>query len=491
MTTPMSPLQRLFLRLERQDYPMDTMGIFVLRPGPDGPLEYDTVRAHLDHRIRQIPALTRQQSRTVRGIAQERWMRASSFDIHDHLERATAPWPGDVRALRDLAIANSAVPLDRHRPLWKAWYVEGGADGTTAVLLRIHMAAVERLGGMSVEHALFSTEPVPVDRAVLPPPLVGEAFPGELEMLGRGVADLAVNGMHAGRDLAVLARQLGWHEVKGRLRRRRDVVPDPAHEAGHGGRAPRTLFDGAHRTPAKSLGVASLPRAAIAEVTAACAGLTSSDVIFAVVAGGVRAYLERYDAVPDHPLRTACPMFAPAAEHEHEDPFTVVLMHLPVDLAGRVDRLATVHRRNARRIARYDGAKPGNRALVGVGDATHPTLVATVSSLMATGAASLLPPWVNLTVGVFRSCDRPLYFADAPVLHVYGRTLVLPPQRVFIHAALYDEWVELGVTALRDVLREPGTLMSMMREELEALVELARDGALAALAGAGAAVEQG
>ncbi len=497
MTTPMSPLQRLFLRLERQDYPMDTMGIFVLGPGPDGPLEYDTVRAHLDQRIRRIPALTRQQSRTVHGIAQERWMRASSFDIHDHLELAAAPWPGDVRALRDLAITCSAVPLDRRRPLWKAWYVEGGADGTTALLLRAHMAAVERLGGLSVEHALFTPNPAPVDRSVLPPPLVGEPFPGELEMIGRGAADLAVTGLRAGRELAVLARQLGWHEVKARLRRRRGVVPDgepapasssssglgPGPEPGseHRQRAPRTLFDSAHRTPAKSLGVASLPRAAIAEITAACPGLTSSDVIFAVVAGGVRAYLERYDAVPDRPLRTACPMFAPAGGgREHEDPFTVVLMNLPVDLADRAARLAAVHRRNARRIARYDGAKPGNRAIVGVGDATHPALVATASSLMSAAAASLLPPWVNLTVGVFRSSDRQLYFADAPVLHLYGRTLVLPPQRVFIHAALYDEWVELGVTALRDLLREPGTLMSMMREELDALLDLARRGALAA-----------
>lgn len=479
----MSPLQRLFLRLERQDYPMDAMGIFVLGPGPDGPLEYDTVRAQLDQRIREIPALTRQQSRTVRGIAQERWMRAGSFDIHDHLERVTVPLPGDLRALRDLAIACSATPLDRRRPLWKAWYVEGGAEGTTALLLRVHMAAVERLGGMSIEHALFTTEPAPVDRSVLPPPLTGEPYPGELEMLARGVADVVGTGLQAARGLVVAAGHLGRHEVKARLRTRRGVVPGfgptPGPGRGRSGRAPRTLFDGAHRTPAKSLAVTSLPRAAIAAVTASCPGLTSSDVIFAVVAGGVRAYLERYDAVPDRPLRTACPMFAPpAGERADEDPFTVVLMNLPVDLADPVSRLRAVHRRNARRIRRYETAKPGNRALVGVGDASHPTLVATASSLMTAGAASLLPPWVNLTVGVFRSSDRPVYFADAPVLHVYGRTLVLPPQRVFIHAALYGEWVELGVTALRDLVREPGTLMALMRDELDVLVELARSGAL-------------
>ncbi len=251
--------------------------------------------------------------------------------------------------------------------------------------------------------------------------------------------------------------------------------------------APKTLFDGVHRTPAKALGVASLPRGEVAEIAAACPGLTTNDIVLAVVAGGVRAYLERYDTVPDRPLRTACPMFAPVnhAGRDHEDPFTVVLMNLPVDIADRAERVATVHRRNTRRIRAYDGAKPGNRAVVGVGDASHPTMVATVSSLMSGGAAGLLPPLLNLTVGIFRSSDEPLYFAGARIQHIYGRTLVLPPQRVFIHAALYDEWVEIGVTALRDLLREPGTLMLMMRDELAAMADLARSGGLAASAATG------
>lgn len=490
MTTPMSPLQRIFMRLERQDYPMDTMGIFLLEPGPDGPLDYDTVRAHLDQQVRRIPALTRQQSRSTRGIAQERWMRAPSFDIHDHLELVTAPPPGDVRALRDLAIALSRTPLDRRRPLWKAWYAQGGADGTTALLLRVHMAAIERLGGLSVSHALFDTAPGSVDRSVLPPRLEGEPYPGELAMIGRGVVDLAATGAETARELAVLTAQLAWHQAKTRLRRSPGDPPDHAdgatdqaatgHPARRGERAPRTLFDSAHRTPAKALGVTSLARADIATVCAAYRSLTSSDVILAVVAGGVRSYLERYDSAPTRPMRTACPMFAPPsdAEREHEDPFTVVLMNLPVDVPDPAQRLAAVHRRNARRIRRYEGAKPGNRALVGVGDATHPALAATASSLLSTGPASLLPPLVNLTVGIFRTSDQPLYFADARVQHVYGRTLVLPPQRVFIHAALYDEWVEMGVTALRDLLREPGTLMSMMRAELDTLVSLAGSGGL-------------
>ncbi|MBK8436247.1 MAG: DUF1298 domain-containing protein [Austwickia sp.] len=481
MTTRMTALQRVFMRLEQQDYPMDTMGIFVLEPGPCGPLDYDTVRAHLDQQVRAIPAFTRQQSHSLRGIAEEGWMRTTAFDIHDHLASVSAPPPGDVRALRDLAVALSKTPLDRRRPLWKAWYVEGGADGTTALLLRVHLAVTERLGGMSVENALFTPAPRGVDRSMLPPPLEGDPYPTEAQMVARGVLELVGSGLATGRELAVVAGQQARHrlKVRGRAARRAQAAATlPGNR-----RAPKTLLDGAHRTPAKSLAVASLPRADIAAITARCPGLTSTDVILAVVAGGVRAYLERYDHVPDRPLRTACPMFVPADAHG-EDPFTVVLMSLPVDVADRAERVATIHRRNARRIRRYEGAKPGNRALVGVGDASHPTLVATLSSLMSTGAASLLPAWINLTVGVFRSSDEPLYFADAKVAHVYGRTLVVPPQRVFIHAALYDRWVEIGVTALRDLLREPGTLLAMMREELAAIGELAADGGLAAHLGA-------
>lgn len=467
----MTSMQRIFLRLEQSDYPMDTLGIFVLEPGPDGPLDFDTVRAFIDQRIREIPELMRQQSQTVRGIAEERWMQAPTFDIHHHLARLSVPPPGDLKSLRDLAVALSRTPLDRRRPLWRAWYVEGGTEGTTALLIRIHHALLEGLGGMSVDHGLFTLAPTPVDRSVLPPPVTGDPYPTEAAMLRRGVTGLAEMGFTASRRLLTLAKQ------------RVTARTDPgSSSAGHShGPPPRTLFDRAHRTPAKSLGVASLPRSEIAEIIGANPILTTNDIVLAAITGGVRAYLDKYDTVPDRPLRTACPMFAPTSVDDAEgdaEPFTVVLMHLPVDVADRQERLIRIHRRNARRIRAFAQARPGNRAILGVGDASHPMLVATTSSLLATGAASLLPPMLNLTVGIFRISDQPLYFAEAKIRHVYGRTPVLPPQRVFVHAAVYDEWVDLGVSGLRDVLREPGALVSMMRAELTAILDLARAGRL-------------
>lgn len=183
--TRMSPLERVLLRIEQQDYPMDTMGIYPLDPQADG-LPFESVQALFAHRIATVPVLRRQISQTTYGLAEERWMQAAQVDLDHHLRRAVVPAPGNLRALLDLSLRLGQVPLDRRRPLWRAWYVEGLQDGGSALLVRTHHAMVDNLDGLALARHLLDDAPVAV-AATPPPEFTGDPSPGALGMLGRAV----------------------------------------------------------------------------------------------------------------------------------------------------------------------------------------------------------------------------------------------------------------------------------------------------------------
>ena len=173
--------------------------------------------------------------------------------------------------------------------------------------------------------------------------------------------------------------------------------------------------------------------------------------------------------------RVATPTLVPGRA-EGDNPFSVMLIDLPVEVPDRTERLAIVHRRNNKRRAAYHAAKRSTDAVSAFSQLVHPSLVAPVTIALGNPAMSFLPPLVNLTfASITIPGDGPLYFAGAKVAHIYGRTFVLPPQQVFVHAVVYDNLVEFGVTALRESLPNPDVLMRMLREGLAALAEEVAD----------------
>ena len=101
----------------------------------------------------------------------------------------------------------------------------------------------------------------------------------------------------------------------------------------------------------------------------------------------------------------------------------------------------------------------------------HPAVVSVATTVLGSSMATLVtrPPF-NLAFTAQRAPDAPVYFAGAKVANMYGRTLVIPPMRVFVHAVVYDGKVEVGVTALREVLPDPDLLLDAIRDELAELL---------------------
>src|SRR5947199_6936797 len=136
----------------------DFTNITLLESAPDP----DQLRAGLERAIDAFPPLRQRVARPPLGLAPPQWADDHDFDLGYHLRRLSAPPPGDLRQLLDLAAQLAAMPLDRARPLWELTVVEGLAGGRAAVLQRLHHSLTDGVGGMKLLRSLLErTGPPP------------------------------------------------------------------------------------------------------------------------------------------------------------------------------------------------------------------------------------------------------------------------------------------------------------------------------------------
>jgi WS/DGAT/MGAT family acyltransferase len=177
----MQPMQRLsgldasFLYLETPDQPMHVCSILELDTSTmPGGYTFDRLRDALALRIRAMPEFREKLADNPLNLDHPVWVDDETFDIDRHLHRIGLPPPGGRAELSEICGHIASLPLDRRRPLWEMWVIEGVAgtdchhDGRLAVLTKVHHAGVDGVTGANLMSRLCSTEadappPDPVD----------------------------------------------------------------------------------------------------------------------------------------------------------------------------------------------------------------------------------------------------------------------------------------------------------------------------------------
>lgn len=283
-----------FLRLESADTPMHIGAVFVLDGEPlrdaDGALRIDDIMRHVDARVRRVPQLTRRIAEVPLGLGRPMWVDHESFDIGQHLHVTTVDPPGDRLAFLDRCADLLRGPLDRSRPLWQLWLVDGLDDGRVGIVEKLHHALVDGIGGVDIAAALFDVEPdagvdTPVRTRMSPAPssarLVADAVAGQLTDPART----------AGRVVAA-----AWRAPDAMAARVGSVVGAARELARPGARTQRTPFN-------RQVGPDRVVRTVeigLDEVRAigAPAGATVNDVVLAAVTGGVVAWMDEHGEHP-------------------------------------------------------------------------------------------------------------------------------------------------------------------------------------------------
>lgn len=459
----LSALDVSFLYLEEPTTPMHVGGVLVFRPDPDG-FDYDGLTGLIEGRLALVPRF-RQKVRWVPGrLANPVWVDDPDFDLAYHVRRSALPKPGSDQQLRELAARLISRPLDRSRPLWELYLVEGLAGGRVAVISKTHHAMVDGISAVDLGQVLLDVSPTPrrtpedlwvPDREPSGLDLVASAVreavsrpTAVLDLIRRSVNDVRTV---SGRTVGVLAGLASAAQVMAR-RAPSSPLNVPIGEQRRFATASTVLDD-------------------YKKVRKAHGG-TVNDVVLATCTGALRAWLlsRGEPVVPATTVRAMVPVSVrtAGAHGAGGNRVSSYFVDLPVGELSPVVRLARIS--YAMKGLKDAGQSVGADALIALGGFAPPTLHA-LSARVANRATRRL---FNVVITNVPGPQFPLYANGAQLLAVYPVVPLARNMAVSIGLTSYNGDVFYGLTADRDAMSDVDVLASLIEESLGELLETVR-----------------
>jgi diacylglycerol O-acyltransferase / wax synthase len=469
MSERIRPRDLAFLTAETASTPLHNATIEIFEPGDSG-FDYDRLVALIQDRISFVPRY-RQRVRTVPGhLAAPVWADDEHFDIGYHVRRSALPRPGTNEQLRELVARIVSRPLDRHRPLWEIYFVEGLSQDRVALLYKTHQALVDGVHTVDLGQLLLDVAPEPKDlepddwrpaRSPSPAGLVVDAIKDSLAEPSTLVDTAVVTSAAVLRGAAEAGNQVRRvaAALSGRRPERTSPISGPLSHQRRVVTVDTKLAD--HRTIREAHGG------------------TVNDVVLATVAGGLRAWLmTRSESMSGlRRIHAVVPVSVIDEELEATSLGSQIAAHfvdLPIGESSPIVRLHQVsysfqaHKDTGRGVA-------ANR-LAGIAGFAPTTFHAIGSRV----AAEELRRGYQLSVTNVPGPQSPLYAAGARMVGTYPVPPLLPGHPLAIGVTSYDGKVFYGITADRDWLPDADLLGSCLAEALDELLDASSGGRLRA-----------
>src|SRR3954471_18883275 len=184
----LSPVDASFLHQERQASHMHVGGVAIFE-GP--PPSRDEFVDHLEARLPLVPRHRQKLAVPPLQMGRPFWVDDPSFNPDYHIRHTALPAPGTLEQLRLLAGRIFSQRLDRSKPLWETWLVQGLEDNRFALISKTHHALVDGVSGVDLATVLFDLDPVPEPQPHEGEPWVPEAEPSSAQLAARGIRGLA------------------------------------------------------------------------------------------------------------------------------------------------------------------------------------------------------------------------------------------------------------------------------------------------------------
>jgi diacylglycerol O-acyltransferase / wax synthase len=344
----LSGLDASFLYNETASLHMHTLKYTVLDvTGVDGGFSVGRMREELDRRLHLLPPFRRRLVEVPLGLHHPVWIEDPDFDVAAHVRRVGVPAPGGRREMDDLIGEIASWQVDRRRPLWECWILEGLADDLddppagppsgrkVGFLVKMHHALADGVAAAALLANVMELEPGAVD----PPPPVERWRPEPVPTGRRLVVDALRDGLGNLRAVpALLARTVRGLWAVTRRRRGAGVAPPlPIRDT------ESTPFNGA-LSPHRCFATADLPLADVLAVRAAL-GVTVNDVVLGLVAESLRRHLLSIDALPHKALVAGVPVSSDAAGDVrlYGNKVSNLFTSLCTDVGDPVARLHAIH----------------------------------------------------------------------------------------------------------------------------------------------------
>jgi diacylglycerol O-acyltransferase / wax synthase len=477
----LSGLDAAFLHMETPTTFGHVTGLLIFER-PDADYDpYEVVYAKYASLVGRLEPLRRRLVEVPLGLDHPYWVVDSKFDLDFHVREIHLARPGMVDQLAEQVSRIVGRPMDRSRPLWEVYVIDGLHSGRWALLTKYHHATIDGAAGQLMLNILTDTEPdaqTPDAR----PLWELEPMPSNIELLRRTVGNLASHPVNAMRVQTRIVRHLanaaGINSVqsaaaatgagiKGIARLgsgKRTNLPLPITSA------PPTPWNKTitgHRRFA--MRTASLPN--IKRLKDATGG-TVNDIVMAICAGALREYLLAHDALPDGPLRAMVP--ASIRTGEEDDPWTnrvsAIVVDLPTDCEDPLERVARS------RAAMLDAKRlldlvPTNE-IVDMAQFSAPVLATTAVRLASKlRLADRVAQPFNLVISNVPGPRQPLYLSGAQLRHQFPISIVTDGQGLNITVTSYLDRLDFGFIVDRELVPDVWHLADTHIAEIGRLID--------------------
>jgi WS/DGAT/MGAT family acyltransferase len=477
----LSPLDASFLHVEDATSHMHVAAVLVFAGRPPS---YDDFLSHISARLGHVPRYRQRLAWVPLAQGRPKWVDDDAFDLRYHVRATALPRPGTEYELQVLAGRVFSLRLNREKPLWEMWLVEGLADDRFAVLTKTHHALVDGISGVDILTVLFGDEFSDDEGEWRPRPA-----PSSGELLVEAVAERAATPAEALSDLSWLASH-----PRRAVSRAVELVEDVAEVVRAGVRpAPRTPWNrGATGSDRRFVWV----RGDLARVKAVknALGGTVNDVMLAVVARALRRELERRGEAADGVELKA---FVPVSVRGEEaagslgNQVTGLIASLPVGCADPIETLSRVS--DQMRGLKESGQAVGARALTDLGTGFAQGNLLTIGARLTASRQRV----ANLVVTNVPGPQFPLRMGDHELLDMFPMVPLGGNLRLGVAILSYNGKISFGLVGDFDAMPDLEELASDFEVGMAELEEAAgpsaspRTFAPCASAGSSAAAAQG
>jgi len=457
----LSGLDAAFLYLETPSAHMHVAmtGIYDSSTMPGG-YSFEAIRTHIAERVHRIKPFTRRLVEVPFQLHHPVWIEDPDFDLDYHVRRIAVPAPGGRRELAEIAAQIASVPLDRRRPLWEVWVIEGVKQNRFGFVAKVHHSSIDGASGAEIMTDLYDLEPSPPPLPE-PDPVEADHVPSDLELVMYAMASRL-------RRTANLAPLLG-RTIQGAA----NVINNRRDPDGQVGAvpltAPRTPWNGAI-TPQRRVAFARIPLLETKELKDRL-GVKLNDVVLAVTAGALRKYLLDRDQLPDDPLLAVCPV---SVRHEEEEgtggnKVSAMFSSLATDIADPLERVrAIAHNTQG---AKVEHNAIGARFLTDWGEYAAPRTFAVASRLYSSMAlADHHRPIHNLVISNVPGPPFPLYLAGAELVAAYPMGPIMEGAGLNVTVLSYRDSIDFGFLADRELVPDVWDLAADVTASFEELV---------------------
>jgi diacylglycerol O-acyltransferase len=451
----------LFVAGETTTVYQHTAGLVILDTSARPEFSFEYLKEKVIERISSVPQFRWKLHEVPFGLDLPYWVEDEHFRYENHFKRIAVPSPGDREALSEVVAHLYSRHLDRSKPLWEFWFIEGLEGGKCAILQKLHHCMMDGQGASKLGELLCDFE---VDAE--PRPVVSEIanakageVPDPLQLYTKTAMKLARFPGAASREIIDIARP----KVLEMLGMNKEELRPKAE-------TPVTRFNGTVGSD-RGFVFGSISLDDIKIVKNAF-GASVNDVLLALVSSSLRRYLLERGELPELALRTGIPI---SLRSDEDEQISNRVTQAPVTLATNLDdplaRLQAIREdcEQAKEIARG-----GGKGFVEMIQVMPPLLVTAMMSATAPEQVTQMLG-SNLIVSNVRGSDQPMYIAGARLETMYPMSIITSGMGINFTCVSYVDQVDIGVTVEPQLVPDPWGIIDSMTTSLEEYLVLAKN----------------